>query len=139
MEAMKLALVAWLTLAVLACKDPNSFQPFDPTKPDPPGPPVLTYPVNNWISDDYAYPQNVSFAWQGVPGAQFHQIEVYRDSLLRSQYLVYANERVTQPSLTASCPTYGWYYWRVRAASRDWNNYTDWSSPFRFGLRNPVR
>ena len=135
---MRLALVAGLVLALLACTDPNSFQPFDPTKPDPPGPPVLVQPSSGWMSDQYGYPQDVSFGWQQVSGAQFYQIEVYRDSLLRSQYLAYANERVTQPSLAASLSTYGWYYWRVRAASRNWNNYTAWSAPFRFGLPNPA-
>ena len=139
MKVMKSAIFACLVLAVLACKDPNSFQPFDPTKPDPPGPPVLTYPGIGWMSDQYGYPQDVSFGWQQVSGAQFYQIEVYRDSLLRSQYLVYANERVTQPLLTAPLSTWGMYYWHVRAASRNWNNYTGWSDPFWFSLPNPAR
>jgi len=138
MVAMKLTLVACLVLAVIACTDPYSFEPGDPTKPDPPAPPELVQPANNWQSDLYRYPQEVSFVWQALPGALFYQIEVYRDSLLRSQYLVYSNQRVTQTSLTASFSTYGWYYWRVRAASRDWNNYTAWSEPFRFGLPNPA-
>ena len=139
MKAMKPTLVTCLMLAVLACKDPNSFQPFDPTKPDPPAPPELVYPSNGWVSDRFAYPQDVNFAWQQVPGAQFYQIEVYRDSLLRSEYLKYSNPRVAQPPLTASLPYYGSYYWRVRAVSRNWNNYTDWSSPFWFALPNPAR
>jgi hypothetical protein len=139
MKTMRLSLVACLVLAVLACKDPNSFQPFDPTKPAPPAPPELVYPINGWVSDDYGYPQDVSFGWQKVPGAQFYQIEVYRDSLLRSEFLKYSNERVTQTLLTASLSGWGLYYWRVRAASRNWNNYTDWSSPFRFSLPNPAK
>ena len=126
-------------LALLACKDPNSFQPFDPTNPDPPGPPVLTYPSDGGVSDQFAYPQDVNFGWQQVSGAQFYQIEVYRDSLSRSQYLVYANERVTKPSLAASFSGWGLYYWHVRAAGRNWNNYTNWSSPFRFSLPNPAK
>ena len=136
---MKLTLVVCLMLAVLACKDPYSFEPGDPTKPDPPAPPGLVYPVNGWVSDDFAYPQDVIFVWQQVPGAQFYQVEVYLDSLLRSQYLFYSNTRVTQTSVTDSLPYYGLYFWRVRAASRNWNNYTDWSSPFRFALPNPGR
>ena len=139
MKAMKLALVACLVLVVIACKDPNSFQPFDPTKPDPPAPPQLSLPTDNWISDDFGYPQDVTLGWQPLPGAQFYQVEVYRDSLLRSQYLFYSNARVTLTSVTASLPYYGLYFWRVRAASRNWNNYTDWSSPFRFALPNPAK
>lgn len=133
----RLALI--LLLALLACTDPYSFEPGDPTKPDPPAPPGLVYPVSGWVSDDYAYPQDVSFAWQQVPGAQFYQIEVYRDSLLRSEYLRYSNQRVAQPTLSAPFSGCGLYYWRVRAASKNWNNYTDWSSPFRFSLPNPAK
>jgi hypothetical protein len=139
MKAMKLTLVACLVLTVLACTDPYSFEPGDPTKPNPPDAPELVQPGNGWQSDLYAYPQGVGFGWQAVSGGQFYQIEVYRDSLLRGQYLVYANERVTQPAATASFSTYGWYYWRVRAASRNWNNYTAWSATFRFGLPNPAK
>lgn len=132
--------LVWVALlCLLACKDPNSYKPFDPTMPDPPAPPVLSYPVNGWVSDDFAYPQNVNFGWQGVSGAQFYELEVYEDSLLRSQYLVYSNPRVTQTSLTVSVSTYGLYFWRVRAGSRYWNNYTDWSAPFRFALPNPAK
>jgi hypothetical protein len=136
---MKWWSVAVALLCLLACRDPNSYQPFDPTNPDPPGPPVLVYPTNGWVSDDFAYPQDVDFSWQDVAGAQFYQIEVYRDSLLRSQYLMYSNSRTTQTSLTATLPYYGLYFWRVRAASRSWNDYTDWSSPFYFALPNPAR
>jgi hypothetical protein len=139
MVAMKLTLVACLVLTLFACTDPNSFQPFDPTKPDPPAPPQLVAPADSWVSDSYAYPQKVNFGWQAVLGAQFYQIEVYRDSLLRSEYLRYSNQRVTQPTLSAPFSGCGLYYWRVRAASKNWNNYTDWSSPFRFGLPNPAK
>jgi hypothetical protein len=126
-------------LCLLACRDPNSYQPFDPTKPDPPPPPVLISPASGWVSSDFAYPQDVDLRWQAVPGAQFYQIEVYRDSLLRSDYLMYSNPRAALTSLTATLPYYGLYFWRVRASSRNWNNYTGWSSPFHFALPNPAR
>ncbi len=137
MVAMKLTLVACLVLAVLACTDPYDFEPGDPTKPNPPAPPQLVHPEDGW-QGEFRYPQDVSFGWQQTSGAQFYQIEVYRDSLLRSQYLFYSNTRVTQTAVTASLPYYGLYFWRVRAASRNWNDYTDWSSPFRFVLPNPA-
>jgi hypothetical protein len=136
---MKWWSVAVALLWLLACRDPNSYQPFDPTKPNPPAPPVLSYPVNGWVSDGYGYPQDVNFGWQRLAGAQFYQIEVYRDSLLRSQYLVYAADRVTLTAVTDSIPNWGMYYWHVRAASRYWNNYTDWSDPFHFALPNPAK
>jgi hypothetical protein len=136
MKAMKLALVACLVLAVLACKDPNSFQPFDPTMPDPPAPPVLSSPVNGWLSDSYAYPQDVYLSWHGVAGTQFYEIQVTWDSLFRDPN---PGQHVYQTSLIVTEPTYGRYFWRVRAASKSWNDYTDWSTPFCFGLPNPAK
>jgi hypothetical protein len=139
MEEMKLTLAACLALAVLVCKDPNSFQPFDPTKPDPPAAPQLVAPGDSWMSEDYAYPQAVAFSWQPVSGASFYQFEVYGEWTIEPRFLVFANQRVTSTSLTTSFSHYGEYCWRVRAASGNWNNYTDWSAPFRFGLPNPAR
>jgi len=126
------ALVLFLPLR--SCRDPTSYQPFDPTKPDPPAPPVLTYPTDGWLSDDFAYPQDVSFAWQSVPGAQFYEMQVQSDSLFTGSS---PGWRVYESSAVYSLHTVGVYYWRVRAASRNWNNYTDWSHPFRFTLPNP--
>jgi hypothetical protein len=136
METMKLALAVCLTLVALACKDPNSYEPFDPTMPDPPAPPVLTSPANGWLSPSFAYPQDVYLSWTDVAGVQFYQLQVTRDSLFRNPG---PDQRVYQTSITVTEPTYGYYFWRVRAASRNWNNYTDWSAPFRFGLPNPAR
>ena len=121
-------------LCLLACRAPNSYQPFDPTKPDPPAPSELTCPANGWISDDYAYPQNVCFGWQAVPGAQFYEMQIQTDSLFPSTH---PGLHVYQTSVDWSIQACGRYYWRVRAASSNWNNYTDWSSPFHFSLPNP--
>ena len=139
MEVMRLTLVACLLLTLLACRDPFSFEPGDPTKPDPPAPPQLVAPADSWRSDDYGYPQDVAFAWQAIPGTAFYQLEAYIDWTIDPQHLVFADQRVTSTALTASFSRYGRYYWRVRAASRSWNNYTDWSPPFRFMLPNPAR
>jgi len=136
---MRLLLVASLMLGLLACKDPYDFEPGDPTKPDPPAPPQLVAPADSWRSDDYTYPQEVSFEWQPIAGPVFYQFEAYIDSVLYPQQLVYANQKVTSTGLATSFGRYGWYYWRVRAASRNWNNYTDWSPPFRFCLPNPAK
>ena len=124
-------------LCLLACRNPNSYQPFDPTMPDPPGPPVLVQPVNGWKSGDYAYPQDVKLGWQRVTGAQFYEIQFSWDSLFQSA--ADTTRKVYLESLTVSMQSYGRYYWRVRAASHYWNNYTDWSLPFHFELANPAR
>ena len=136
---MRLLLSASLVLAILACTDPYSFEPGDPTKPDPPAPPQLVAPGDSWRSDDYSYPQEVAFEWHPISGPVFYQFEAYSDVTIDPQHLVYANQRVTSPTLTASFSRYGQYYWCVRAASRNWNDYTDWSTPFQFTLPNPAR
>ena len=131
---MKWWLVPVALLSLLACRDQNSYLPFDPTKPEPPAPPVLVHPAYGWMCDDYRYPQNVSFGWQAVPGAQFYEMQVNDDSLFPGTRPFW---RVYQTSAVYSFQTYGVRYWRIRAASNGWNNYTDWSSPFRFSLPNP--
>jgi hypothetical protein len=124
-------------LAGLACRDPYDFEPNDPTKPDPPDPPELVQPGDGWLSDSYEYPQSVTFGWYALPGTLFYQMEVYRDSVVNPSARVYNNTRVTLNSVSVG---FGWgvYVWRVRAASRNWNDYTDWSAPFRFTLPNPA-
>ena len=133
---MKLWFVPGALLILLACRDPDSYQPFDPTKSNPPVPPVLVHPANGWMSDDYAYPQNVSFTWQAVPGAQSYEMQVNDDSLFPATRPFW---RVYQTSVVYSFQTCGVRYWRVRAVSNNWNNYTDWSSTFHFALPNPAR
>jgi hypothetical protein len=135
---MKWWFVPVAVLSLLACRDPYSYQPFDPTKPDPPAPPVLSSPANGWVSDCYAYPQKVSFAWQAVLGAQFYEFQVTYDSLFQSIYIP-IGPHIYQTWVAESIRLHGRYYWRVRAASSDWNNYTEWSLPFRFALPNPGR
>jgi hypothetical protein len=132
---MKWWLVPLALLCPLACRDPNSYQPFDPTRPDPPDPPVLIRPASGWMSDVYAYPQNVDFAWQAVPGAQFYELQYHTDSLFP---VVHPGKRVYQTSVAESVQGPGAYFWRVRAASSDWNNYTDWSAKSRFVLPWPA-
>jgi hypothetical protein len=128
-----------LTLAFLACTDPFSFEPGDPTKPDPPAPPRLTSPPDSWCSDNYGYPQSVTFTWQPIPGPVFYQFEAYDDWTPNQQNLIFENKRVASTTLKTSFYHYGRYCWRVRAASREWNDYTDWSGAFRFALPSPAR
>ena len=97
---------------------------------------MLDYPVNGWQSYDYIYPQNVNFGWQAVPGAQFYEIQIHTDSLFPVSH---PGQHVYQTSVTMSMPGYGLFYWRVRAASSRWNDYTDWPDPFWFALPNPAR
>ncbi|MBM3315647.1 hypothetical protein FJY71_07425 [candidate division WOR-3 bacterium] len=124
-------------LLLLACKDPFDFEPGDPTKPDPPGPPVLMFPVDGENTGNYAYPQDVRFEWRPLSRAEFYQIEVYSDSVLNVGTLVASDPRVNGTTVTLTFQWWGFYYWRVRAASRSWNNYTAWTAIRQFILPNP--
>jgi hypothetical protein len=126
-----------LLAALLACKDPYDFEPGDPTKPDPPGPPVQVSPADGENTWNYGYPQDVTFSWRGVAGAMFYQLEAYSDSMASQQTLVASNMRVNGTNVTLTFQRWGFYYWRVRAASRSWNDYTDWSRLSQFILPNP--
>lgn len=137
---MKRSALLTVLLILFACRDPYSFEPNDPTKPDPPPPPRLVLPAYGWISEDFAYPQDISLGWDGLPGVLFYQVEIYlNDSTLQSGSLTWSSQRVLYPSVTVQLGWYGWYFWRVRAASRGWNGYTDWSAASRFALPNPAR
>ncbi len=125
-----------LAAFALACKDPYDFEPGDPTRPDPPAAPVLSSPADGHNTETYVYPQDVELVWQAVPRAEFYQVRVYRDSLLQHQ--VITNDRVRSISTTVSLG-FGQYWWQVRAASRQWNDYTDWSIAWRFIIPSPAR
>lgn len=129
--------VCLTALLVLGCKDPFSFEPGDPTKPDPPGPPVLKWPANGELIVNYAYPQDVTLEWYGIRGAGFYQVEVYTDSAPSQATLHTLKPEVAGTSVTVRFTRWGFYYWRVRAASRNWNNYTGWSGLWEFLLPDP--
>ncbi|MGQ9708332.1 MAG: hypothetical protein ACUVUR_05600 [bacterium] len=127
-----------LLVILFGCKEPFSFQPDDPTKPDPPAAPILVRPANGDFIPNYAYPQDVEFEWQRVSGATSYQYECYKDSGLNPVSMVYSNSRVTGNKISVRFSRCGVYYWRVRAASPNWNNYTSWSQVFRFILPDPT-
>ncbi|MEO0085200.1 MAG: hypothetical protein ABIK37_01075 [candidate division WOR-3 bacterium] len=132
---MRRLLLAALLLA--GCKDPFSFEPGDPTKPDPPGPPVLKWPEDGEMIVNYSYPQDVVLEWNGVKGAGFYQVEVHTDSVPSQSTLHAVKSEVAGTSVAVRFTRWGFYYWRVRAASRNWNNYTAWSQMWQFLLPDP--
>jgi len=136
----KLLMVVGIIFLLMSsgCKDPFSFQPDDPSKPNPPAAPILVHPADGEFIPNYAYPQNVEFEWQRVSGATSYQYECYSDPGLNPATLIYSNYRVTGTKISVRFSRYGEYYWRVRSASPNWNNYTDWSRVFSFTLPNPA-
>jgi hypothetical protein len=54
------------------------------------------------------------------------------------QRLAASNDRARAVSETFSL-SFSKYYWRVRAVSRQWNDYTDWSATWTFIIPSPSR
>jgi hypothetical protein len=125
-----------LVLLAFGCKDPFDYEPGDPTKPDPPAAPALYSPADGYNTGVYVYPQDVELVWKAVAGAEFYQVRVYSDSML--QRLAASNDRARAVSETFSL-SFSKYYWRVRAVSRQWNDYTDWSATWTFIIPSPSR
>ena len=126
-------------LALLACRDPYDFAPGDPSKPDPPAGPVPLYPPSAERIDNWGYPQDVEMGWTAVSGAAGYQVEVYTESIPEPPYRYTMVDQIVGPAVSVTFYTYGWYYWRVRAVSPNWNWYTDWSELWSFALPNPAR
>ena len=129
-------LVILLIMAVLigyGCKDPDEYDPEEPQYP-PPGPPqlILPYPDTNLCSGSPF--QNVFFDWSTVSGAEIYEIQT--DSTL--SWSTAEITRATNPPTYIGLYRYSgnapWYA-RIRAASSNWTNYTDWSESRRFFLR----
>jgi hypothetical protein len=133
-------LVSGLLLLVLACKSPFDYEHRDPNLPAPPGPPALITPADGENTRNYAYPQDVTLGWSAVAGAEFYQVEVYRDSVLTEANLALPRlERVDGPGTAVRLGRHGFYWWRVRADNaRRWNAPTDWSAVRHFILPNPA-
>lgn len=135
---MKALVLACLLLAV--CKSPFDYEHRDPNLPPPPAPPLLLVPADGENTRNYAYPQDVTLGWSGVAGAEFYQVEVYRDSVLIERNLALPMlDRVYGPGAEVRLGRHGFYWWRVRADNpRRWNAATDWSPVRFFILPNPA-
>ena len=129
-------LVAFLAaLLVFAC-DEGGYGYEDPNLPDPPDPPVTTYPRDGQQLN-YAYPDTVTLAWNGVSGASTYDVSVYSDSNLVTVHA--QEENLSRTTFDVIFRRWGIFYWRVRAKSTRWKGgYTDWSPTVSFVKPNPT-
>ncbi|MEO0190329.1 MAG: hypothetical protein ABIL18_05055, partial [candidate division WOR-3 bacterium] len=114
------------------CKNPHDYEPkFDSLYP-PPAPPQLISPKNDtaiWYGTPF--PHNVLLTWSSVNGAEYYQLEIVKDdsSALTGENLI----DVDYSSYNFTINRNGYYFWRVRAYSRNWTWYTEWSVVYHFG------
>ena len=132
---MKYLTLLLLVFTVFAC-DESGFGYEDPNLPDPPAPPVTTYPRDGQQLN-YAYPDTVTLEWNAVSQASTYDVTVYSDSNLTT---VHAQaEDLSGTMFHVVFARWGIFYWRVRAKSTLWKGgYTDWSPTVSFIKPNPI-
>ncbi len=132
-------LIACIALALSCfCKNPYDYEPYDPTKPDPPAAPVQLDPPDGKLILNYAYPQDVVMKWQRVSGTAYYQVEVYQSSKPAPESLYAIGDKVYSTETAVTFNRHGCYWWRVRAYSPNWKWFTDWSPLWMFILPNPT-
>lgn len=122
-----------LILISHGCKDPDEYNPEEPLLP-PPAPPELLLPLADTnLCSASPYP-NVFFDWSTVSGAEIYEIQTDSTLSWSTAEITRMNHPPTYIMLYRYAGTAPWYA-RIRAASSNWTNYTDWSEARRFFLR----
>jgi len=114
-------------LAVLiACKDPEEFEPDDPYDEEAPAPPVIIRPLPGAVFA-CGNSKTVFFDWTAVQGGQQYEIQIDTSANFSTDSVYSADNPPTMINLIR----YGartTYYCRIRAGSVYWRTlYTDWS------------
>ncbi len=116
------------------CKDPNDYAPPEDSLLEPPDPPQLISPANDYTFMVQTFPFNmyIDLDWTAVDQAEVYEIEHTID---------------TFPPITDYSETNSWtivirdtyrlcdHYWRIRATSSNWVWWTDWSEKWHFDAR----
>jgi len=106
------------------CKDPNEYKPPEDTLQLPPGPPTLIYPPHDtviWYEDPF--PHTVILRWSNVEGAEFYHLQYAADSSMSLGSIMRADNNYYELIFYDNATV----YWRARAASSQWQWYTNWS------------
>ncbi len=114
------------------CKDPHEYKPhFDSLCP-PPNPPQLISPRNDtsfWYETNF--PHNIVLRWNSVEDAENYELQIVRGDTTLFQHTEVI--QVEETDLVYTITGNGIYYWHVRAYSRKWTWYTNWSETWHFG------
>ncbi len=125
LKPISIAMFAFLIISGPNCRDPHEYEPpFDSLIP-PPDAAQLISPVNNAVfSYDIwkPYPNDIEMIWTAVPGTQYYELKIDTDPNLPGKA-----ERVEDSTFIFAVSANGKYYWQVRAYSRNWTWYTEWS------------
>jgi len=129
---MTVSILGVILLNLISCTDPYSHRPDYPDLMDPPPPPALISPLADAVFFTNV-PTTIKMEWQNVDGAEYYKIEIKRDTVL-----LHMLDTVTTNTIFLNVTSYGTYYWRVYADSRQWKWYTEWSEIRRFSVINSV-
>jgi len=108
----------------LECKNPEEYEPGDPSQPPPSAPDILL-PLSDTTFYGTVYP--VIFDWTSIDGAERYEIELDTNSFFSagSLYTTYSHPFTIQCIRYHSPKTT--YFFRIRGGSSLWTYYTDWS------------
>lgn len=120
------------------CRDPYEFEPIFDSLTPPPGAPALLHPCNDTVYRTYTYPNDIIFEWSYIDGAQLYMLDISKDSMFEDSVTSEFNTTVSCCTIAVDPPLpldkKRIRYWRVRAYSRLWWWYTDWSEVWHFNF-----
>jgi len=129
--------VFFLSIFDVRCKNPEDFKPTEDSLIEPPEPPELISPpadtIYVWtpgIGDIY----NLDFEWTFVNGAERYELEVSTDATFQNSEI----HATGVNSITIGFHNCNKYFWHVRAISKAWTWYTEWSVLRSFRIIPPI-
>ncbi len=129
--AFPLFIIIFFSSINSGCKNPNEYKPpFDSLSP-PPSAPQLISPKNDTVMYyQTPHPHDVTLKWSVVDDAQYYLLQIANDSTTLSDV---DEINVETDSCIYTVTRNSFYFWRVRAYSRKWTWYTEWSETRHFG------
>lgn len=119
-------------ISVLACRDPDDFQPDDPYTEAPP-PPDLIYPLPDTTVNGTVV--SVYFSWNAVTRAESYEIQYDTSLTWPSEW----RQTATASPWYITVRRYAFttvYYYRIRALSASWlEGHTEWSQTRKFFVK----
>ncbi len=98
-----------------------------------PEPPHFIYPPNDTNLFFDTLPAELTLEWTVVQDEQFYDVKLLIDTF------PYYVTTVQNNSCIIILDTTGTYYWQVRAGSKYWEYYTEWSALWRFSVTTSVQ
>ncbi|UCC11986.1 MAG: hypothetical protein JSW02_00185 [candidate division WOR-3 bacterium] len=125
-------IIVLISISILACRDPQDFQPDDPYT-EAPAPPDFIYPLPDTTVNGTVV--SVYFSWNAVARAESYEIQYDTSLTWPSDW----RQTATASPCYISVRRYAYttvYYCRIRALSASWlEGHTEWSQTRKFFVK----